>query len=211
MTNSGLWVRNTHESDIPRLCEIEKAAWEREVPRALLFTEEHFQSHLQVFPEGQFVALMGDDIVAYLTLERLKADPQHLAGVVTSWLETTGNGFLTTHNPEGNVLYGVSMGAVPHHLGAGAHLINRGVELMIELGCQCGFLVGRMPGYHKYASSMNPEEYLYATSLDGTPLDPQVRLYVREGLRIGGLVSNYMEDPKSHNYGVLLVIDNPEL
>lgn len=204
-----LTIRQTTERDISSLCLVEQAAWSGEVPRDFLFTKVHFSSHLKLFPEGQFVAELDGRVVAYLTLQRLTASLETLSQVVKSWLETTGNGFITTHDPNGNVMFGVSMGALPEQLGAGIQLVDRGIELMMELGCDFGFLVGRMPGYDEHANDMSPKDYVNATNDEGKPLDPQIRMYTGEGLEIGGLVPNYIRDPRSHNFGVLLIIDNP--
>ena len=63
-----------------------------------------FQSWLQVYPEGFKVALDSfDKIVGYIMVFRLKKEEiQH------KWDIDTGNGFCIKHNPNGEILYGVS-------------------------------------------------------------------------------------------------------
>ncbi len=206
----GFIIRNAKVGDIPQMVEVENGAWEEEVPnKDLFFTEEHFKSHLEIFPEGQFVAELDGKIIGYLTLQKILADPKNPAAGIGNWFETSGQGFLTNHNPNGNVIFGVALGALPNNVGAGPLLVERGIEFMIEQGCDCGFLVGRIPGYHEYADRMSAEEYI-TTLVDGKSLDPQIRMYTAFGIRVGGLIPNYIEDPKSLNYGVLLVLDNPD-
>src|SRR5262245_18637421 len=64
-------------------------------------TEEHFASHLRLFPEGQHVALAGDRVVGQSSTFRISgavALAQH------AYMDILGQSYFTNHDPNGEWL-----------------------------------------------------------------------------------------------------------
>src|SRR3990167_7413373 len=77
---------------------------ERVYPDMPRWSLDCIKSQITHYPEGQFIALFDKQIVGYSASIRIsgtRALKQH------SWDEITGNGYCTTHDPEGDYLYGV--------------------------------------------------------------------------------------------------------
>ncbi len=192
--------------------QLEQQVWPEEIQAPL----EKFQSRAEVFPEG-FVAITSFDqgMVGSSTSERFNFDPSKPP---SSWEEITDNGWIRrSHNPSGDALYVVSVGASPKTSGqgVGTQLVREQISLAERLGLKYVVLGSRLPGYSEYHNNhgLSAEDYLRLTRTeDGLPVDKEIRFYQRAGLEINTLVPNYMEDdPESENYGVIMVWQNPNL
>jgi len=64
-----------------------------------------------------------------------------------------------------------------------------------------------MPEYFQYAN-ISPEDYIIKKQR-GYSIDMGIRIYEREGFSIVRALPNYIEDPGSLNYGVLVIRENP--
>jgi hypothetical protein len=65
-----------------------------------------------------------------------------------------------------------------------------------------------MPGYHKVAPEITPEEYLQDV-VKGERNDPVVTFLLRCGRTPVQVVPNYLDDEESHHYGALMEWKNP--
>lgn len=129
-----------------------------------------------------------------------------------SWNEITDNGWCTTHDPAGTIMFGVDMSVAQSAPdGVPNDLLLSCMAKIIRDDLECGILGGRMPGYHLYSDTMSADEYLRATrESDGRPLDRQVRMYTSiPGVQALAAIEDYFEDPESLNWGVLLKWSNP--
>jgi GNAT superfamily N-acetyltransferase len=66
------------------------------------------------FPEGQFVAALGDTIVGYCASSRID---EAVALSAHDWETISGNGFGSRHDPTGDWLYGFELAVDPLHRG----------------------------------------------------------------------------------------------
>ncbi|HEY6900201.1 MAG TPA: hypothetical protein VI233_06140, partial [Puia sp.] len=92
---------------------------------------EHYLRHLEVFPEGQFVLTTGTNpvLIGMTTTQRMDFDFTHYQH---SFIETSGGGWLTRHEPRGRWLYGLDMGILPAFRGrGGARLLYRARQLLV--------------------------------------------------------------------------------
>ena len=94
-----LEIRNAKNSDIKDIVALSYKAY----PKMGGYKADTVRGQINNFREGCFVILKDDVIVAYsasLIIEEKKALSQH------NWKEITANGFGSTHNPDGDYLYG---------------------------------------------------------------------------------------------------------
>jgi len=195
-------VRNVKIEEIDKVAELEKEIW----PEGTRASKEKFQSRFEVFPQGFFVAYKDGKLIGASTSEIINYDSENPP---TSWEEITDNGWIKrTHDENGNALYVVSVGAVSRS-GGGSALISAQKDLVKKLGLDFLVLGARIPGYDKYCrekGEINIKEYVKLKRSDGELLDPELRFYTRNGLKLNKIMPNYMEDDKeSRNYGAIMV------
>ena len=65
-----------------------------------------------------------------------------------------------------------------------------------------------MPRYNKFMNKMTAEEYI-SGKRNNRSLDPELAFYAKLGLKVIKALPNYIDDPDSCNYGVLMVWKNP--
>jgi GNAT superfamily N-acetyltransferase len=167
---------------------------------------ENFRFHVQLFPEGQFVALLNNQIVGSTTAIRYNFDPHHPHQ--HQFNDIFDEGFLRTHQPLGNWLYGIDVGVHPQHRGKGiARALYRARQNTVyALTLDGQVTVGMLNGYHLLAGSISVETYYQQLVLKKIT-DPTVSAQQKIGFEIKGLMSNYLTDPTCGNAGVLLVLD----
>jgi len=171
------------------------------------FEADHYRKHVEIFPEGQFVALPEappHTPVASTTTLRLNLDlrrPQH------RFPEFLGGLFLTAHDPSGEWLYGADLGVHPdwRRQGIARALYAARQTTARELGLRGQLTVGMLNGYGAVADRMSAEDY-YARLVAGEIGDPTVSAQMRIGFRPGGLIPDYVRDPRCGGYGVLLTL-----
>ncbi len=131
---------------------------------------------------------------------------------IPTWAQVTNDGYCKgMHSDDGNIIYGVNMSCLKDApVGVGTQMLIKIGTIVISKGLRWCVIGGRMPDYHRYCDQYGPEEYLTATNGDGKFLDRQIQFYKHvTGVRVEGLLPEYMNDPDSCNYGVLLVWYNP--
>ena len=110
------------------------------------FKARHYRKHIELFPEGQFVGLDGDRVVAATATIRLHFDFDH---VTHTFAEIIQGGWLTSHEPDGDWLYGADIGVDPAYRGRGLAqaLYAARQELVWALGLKGQVTAGMMSGY----------------------------------------------------------------
>ena len=199
-----LEIRNVRIEDIDVLAQVDKEAFPPDWPKSLLLDERYFRAWFEVFPEGFFVASLGGQLVGYASVQIIKHD---INNPIPTWYEATDNGFIRrTHDLSGNTVYGVSL--CVSKLASQAYIGKRLMESAIGRFIsdkECGVIGSRVPNFHKVADHMTIEEYVGAKRKNGLSIDPLVTFYQRCGFSIVRVLPNYIEDPFSLNYGVLMV------
>ena len=74
------------------------------------FKSYHYLKHMELFEEGQFVALDGDQVIGATSTLRLDFDFDH---VDHTFGEIIQGGWLTSHQPNGAWLYGADISVLP--------------------------------------------------------------------------------------------------
>lgn len=200
-----LLVRPTSSSDIDALLQLQAHVY----PTIEPWKRDQLVHQLEIFPEGQLVAVLGSRLVgcasSLVVLWDEWAD-EH------TWKQITAAGTFNTHNPAGFTLYGAEVFVDPrlrgkrlgHALYEGRRKICKQLNLRRIIAC------GRLPGYHVYASQMSVE--LYAKKiLWGDLTDPVLSFQLREGFRYCGIMDGYLtEDRESCGHASLIAWINPD-
>jgi 4-aminobutyrate aminotransferase / (S)-3-amino-2-methylpropionate transaminase / 5-aminovalerate transaminase len=169
------------------------------------FKSRHYLKHMELFEDGQLVALDGDRVVGATTTLRLDFDFDH---VDHTFGEIIQGGWLTSHQPGGAWLYGADISAHPdcRGRGIGTALYAARQEVVWRLGLKGQVTAGMIPGYGAVKDKMTAEEY-YAGVLSGRIRDSTLTMQMGAGFEPRGLLANYLNDPVCDNYSVLLVLD----
>ena len=177
------------------------------------WTERQLESHLQVFPEGQHVAVRQSDraVVGYAASLVLRWDDYAVDG---AWRDFTDHGMFTNHDPvHGRTLYGAEVMVDPDLQGQGigkllyearSGLATRLRLLRIRAGA-------RLRGYGKYADALSPDEYT-ARVCRGELVDPTLTFQLKRGFRVLAVVSGYLlHDEESRGFAAVIEWLNPDV
>lgn len=200
-------IRQAKPSDIPALIELQHACYPT-LSKIALWREDHLLSHQRHFPEGQLVADLDGTIVGYCAgflVRGSEALRPH------TFREITGRGTFDTHVPDGDALYGAEIMVHPDHRrrGAGRAFYRARFELIRRRNLRYFVAGGRMPGYAAVKSRLSAEDYVREV-VAGRREDRVMSVQIKSGLRVAGLMPDYLSDPNSENYATLLVWENPE-
>ena len=200
-----LLVRATTLPDIDALLKLQAQVY----PSIEPWKRDQLAHQLEVFPEGQLVAVLNGRLVgcasSLVVLWDEWAD-EH------TWKEITDSGTFNTHNPSGFTLYGAEVFVDPRLRGKrlGHSLYEARRKLCKQLNLRRIIACGRLPGYHHYSEQMTVE--LYAKKvLWGDLVDPVLSFQLHEGFRFCGVMNNYLqEDTESAGHAALIVWINPD-
>ena len=97
-------VRNLQIEDYAQLSQSFKRVY---ADKDVFWTHEQIETLIRIFPEGQIVVVVDDVIVGsalsiIVNYEMVKGDH--------TYAQVTGNETFSTHNPDGNILYGIQDG-----------------------------------------------------------------------------------------------------
>ncbi len=203
MTGPRLRVRTTIAADIPQIVALSTRIYGPEAS----WTPRHLASHLAVFPEGQFVAVLpgddGDRVLGMAASLVLSWDDYDLAD---AWRDFTDLGMFTNHDPGGRTLYGAEVMTDPdeRRQGVGSALYrarNRLVERLGLLRIRAG---ARLRGYHRFATTMSAEAYVVEI-VAGRRRDPTLSFQLRRGFGVIGVVGGYLRhDPESQGWAAVI-------
>lgn len=171
---------------------------------------DHFRSHMHYFPEGQHAVVENESgkVVASSSDLIVRLD---LAHIWHRFVDISGHMTLSTHNPQGEWLYGVDIGVHPEYRGHGLSTLlytaRQGLVRRLELK---GHTAGAMPrGYGAVQHEMPLEQYLLEV-VRGGRFDPVISVQLKRGYALWGIIPEYLEDPSCANYGVLILWRNPD-
>lgn len=204
-----LRVRPLTWADLDEVVELNKIAYPTMAEDNVVWKRKHVESHLQVFPEGQVVALSGDRIVgaASSLIVSLGKDPlrDH------TWNGITDSGYFKNHIADGDTLYGADVCTHPDYRGrgVGAALYEARRQLCRKLNLRRIVLGGRLYGYGRHASHLSADEYARRVEA-GELKDLVLSFQLREGFTLRKVMANYLLDRRSRNYASFLEWINPD-
>lgn len=162
-----------------------------------------FQSQIHTFPEGQICIEDKGVVVAAafsVIVDYDKFGDKH------TYDEITGDAYLNTHDPKGDVLYGVDIFVSPDYrdLRLGRRLYEARKELCRNLNLQSMMAGGRIPNYSKYADKLSPYEYIEQVKSKDI-YDPTLSFQISNGFDVRQVLKAYLpEDKASLGYATLL-------
>jgi len=203
---AGLIIRHRSLDDLPAIQALMARVYAPPLHRPeAVWSERSMLRHLARFPQGQFVADLEGAVVGTSTCMRLSLER---ALAPHSWGDLTARGTLATHEPEGEALYGVNIAVDPacQGQGVGHALYEARIALARSQGCRWFVAGARIPGYHRHAERMSPEDYL-AEVAAGRLFDPTVSKQMAVGFQVRGLLRDYAPDPETLGHAALIVME----
>ncbi|MBA4155224.1 bifunctional GNAT family N-acetyltransferase/carbon-nitrogen hydrolase family protein [Flavobacterium sp.] len=169
--------------------------------------EHHIEKLLAIFPEGQLVVLVDDKVVGSalsLIIDYNKVIANH------TYAQITGNYTFSTHNPNGEVLYGIDVFIHPKYRGLrlGRRLYDARKELCEQLNLKSIIFAGRIPNYIDYMDKLSPKEYIEKVKLKEL-YDPVLSFQISNDFHVKKIMKNYLVgDTSSNEYAVLMEWNN---
>ena len=164
---------------------------------------KEYQAQLNMFPEGQICIEDKGKVVAAafsVIVDYDKFGDKH------TYDQIIGDAYLTTHDPKGDVLYGVDVFVSVDYRGLrlGRRLYGARKELCRNLNLQSIMAGGRIPNYSKYANKLTPYEYIEQVKSKDI-FDPTLTFQISNGFEVKQIMKAYLpEDKASRGYATLL-------
>lgn len=201
---SAVIVRLMAPEDFEEVVAFQRLCFPPPFPEELLWTREHLAGHVEMFPEGQFTAIVEGQIVGSASSLRVTRArwSEH-----TDWDDLTGGLSLERHEPEGAILYGADISVHPsaRRQGVGGALYQARFALVRELGLEAFATVCRMPDCREWmvAHSGTPLDYARAVER-GEAKDRTLTPFLKMGMQLMGVDEDVMDDPESLDAGARL-------
>ncbi|MEL6149210.1 MAG: GNAT family N-acetyltransferase [Chloroflexota bacterium] len=176
------------------------------------FSAANYRKHIEVFPDGQYMAVLrhpdGDVVVGACSAIRQHFDFDHIQH---TFAELTDNGWLTTHEPDGDWLYGIDMSVHPAYRRRriASRMYRVRMNVVRRLNLRGEIIGGMMPGYDRHRKKYSIEDYVQQVA-DGTLTDPTLTAQMKQGFAVRGILYDHITDPRSNDCAVLMVRDNPD-
>lgn len=201
-------VRNTRLEDYEDIAQISRLVYHQDT-----WTREEIKSHLDVFPEGQLVAVnqsSGNVIGMAAGLIVCWDDYHHR----DDWEDFTHSGMFTNHDPDaGRTFYAAEVMVHPAMQGKGVatKLYSARKQLMKCLGLLRIRAGSRLRGYYEYRKETSAREYVRRV-IQGEFYDPVLSFQLKRGFRVIDVVSGYLpDDPLSQGFAALIEFLNHDV
>ncbi|HEX6671503.1 MAG TPA: GNAT family N-acetyltransferase [Nitrososphaeraceae archaeon] len=208
--HTGVKVRNTLKNDIPKIIDLQKESFPFLAKYGNIWKAEELESHLEIFPEGQFITIEPDGtIVGSASTLIVSLDPEYKEH---TWIDITANGMFTNHSYDGDSLYGADISSHPkyRHEGIGSMLYNARKELAIKMNLRRMIAGGRLFNYCEYADKMSALEYAEKV-IKRELRDPVLSFELDNGFNFIKILPDYLDDVRSLNYASFIEWLNPKI
>lgn len=166
--------------------------------------EESLARLVQKFPEGQLCVTLNGKVVGCalsIIVDISKFGDNH------TYRQITGDYSFETHDPDGDVLYGIEVFIHPESRGLrlARRLYEARKSIAEALNLRAIIAGGRIPNYHKYAPALSPKDYIEKVKKREI-YDPTLSFQLANDFQIKKVIKNYLpEDNESMGYATLLV------
>ena len=197
-------IRNLRMEDYDQLAQSFTRVY---ADKDVFWTRAQIKKLIAIFPEGQIVTVADDKIVGCAL--SIIVDYDMVKGDHT-YAKVTGNETFNTHNPNGNILYGIEVFIHPEYRGLrlARRMYDYRKELCEKLNLKAIMFGGRIPNYYKYADAMRPKEYIEKVRLREI-YDPVLTFQLSNDFHVRRVMRNYLpNDEESRHCATLLQWDN---
>ncbi|MFT5911634.1 MAG: GNAT superfamily N-acetyltransferase, partial [Paraglaciecola sp.] len=169
------------ESMVHAYSELEDPFWQRKELNRLL----------KIFPEGQLCVEVNGKVVGCalsLIVDYKKYGDSH------TYNQITGNDTFSTHDADGDVLYGIDMFIHPEYRGLrlGRRLYEARKELCENLNLRAVIAGGRLPNYREHADTMSPKVYIQNVKRKEI-FDPVLTFQLSNDFHVKKVLKGYLE------------------
>lgn len=205
-----LILRNAAAGDIPGIRALTAKVYASLGSNGAYSTAQ-LRGHQHHFPEGQFVAIYDGTVVGYCATFRISGK---LALRRHDWESITGRGFASTHDPDGDYLYGMEICVDPDYRGLriGQRLYNARKQICQRLHLKGIVFGGRLPGLNRrWGQVGSPERYVELVR-EGRLRDPVLNFQLRNGFEPIGILRGYLgTDHESRGFATHMLWRNPQV
>lgn len=162
---------------------------------------------LEIFPEGQLCVLVDGKVAACalsIIVDYAKFGDNH------TYHQITGNDTFSTHDPEGDVLYGIELFVHPKFRGMrlGRRLYDARKEICENLNLRSIIVGGRIPNYKDYSDELTPRQYINSVKLKEI-YDPTLTFQLSNDFHVRKIIRNYLPEERApKEYATLLEWNN---
>lgn len=173
----------------------------------VFWSRKQIEKLIEIFPEGQIVTeadkkIVGCALSIIVDYDKVKND--HSYDLIT------GHETFDTHNPKGNILYGIEVFIHPEFRGLrlARRMYDYRKELCESLNLKSIMFGGRIPNYHLYADDIRPKEYIEKVRKKEI-FDPVLTFQLSNDFHVRKVMTNYLpNDEESKHFACLLQWDN---
>lgn len=167
------------------------------------WTRKHIKDLLEIFPEGKIgVYVNGQLVGAALSLIVKYA----AFGDKHTHEEITGGETFSTHDADGDTLYGIDIFVHPDYRGLrlARRLYDARKEICENLNLRAIMAGGRIPNYSAYANELSPKEYIDKVKHQEIH-DSTLSFQLSNDFHVRKVLTNYLPgDSESKDYATLL-------
>ncbi len=171
------------------------------------WTEVQVEKLLHLFPEGQICVMVNNKLVALalsIIIDYKKYGDNH------TYLQVTANETFTSHDPEGDILYGIEIFVDPEYrdMRIGRRLYDARKELCENLNLRGIVAGGRIPSYYQHSEEMTPREYIRKVKHKEL-YDPILSFQISNDFHVRKILKGYMpKDKESMEFATLIEWNN---
>jgi hypothetical protein len=200
MRGSQVIYRHATMNDIEAMVDLELKVWGKDMAA----NRARWISRINIFSEGTWVAEKDNQIVGVVVGHIIKWD--YPENYFPTWEEATANGYITNHNNQGYILYGVDLTVLSKNPCVAETLIRRDLEVAREkrllktiFGCRIPSLANSV----KFLKHQPSETEMMQLAL----MDVEVKFFMSFGFKVMGLKKDYYKkDAESLGRGLILFI-----
>ena len=162
---------------------------------------------LKLFPEGQLCIAVDEKVVACSLSIIVDYDEY---GDKHTYQMITGRYTFSTHDPNGDTLYGIEIFVSPEYRGLrlGRRLYEARKELCESLNLKSIIAGGRIPGYHEYADTLSPRQYIDKVKAKEL-YDSTLTFQLSNDFHVRKVLKNYLPgDHESKEFATLIEWNN---
>lgn len=203
--NAVIKIRSITEDDIPEIVKATKVAyssWE-----GMSWSHKELKALVGKFSEGQLVVTNNDVIIGgafTIIVHESDIEKKH------TYNQIVDNYKFETHDPEGDILYGIDVFVHPEYRGMriGRRLYDARKDLCEQLNLKAIVFGGRIPNFYKYANELKPREYIEKVKMKEIE-DPVLNFQLSNDFHVKKVLPHYLPDDKeSKEHAILLRWDN---